>query len=218
MKNRRALDRHTAEWTRQEKRVPESRLNELADRSGAELKLTAETSVFRAKVLVTNVLHQKRTVSVWHRQRVLPYVEAIPTMFAWVPVQRNIMVDDEPVLRNIPYVGDDDAKADDEFVHELVENYEGRVHGGIGGYMNDVILVELVQSLLRYHKQQHPQTGLTDQSVGNGNTKHVSPNTSANSADMVVFEKIAECFPDKGNAYEIKEKYRILTFGMLSTS
>jgi len=112
-------------------------------------------------------------------------------------------VDDEPVLRNIPYVGDSESKADDEFVHELVENYEGRVHGGIGGYMNDVILVELVQSLLKYHKHQI------------GQLQRQSPNTSTSTSDMVVFEKISECFPDKGSSYEIKEKYRVLTRGRI---
>lgn len=104
-------------------------------------------------------------------------------------------------------MSDGESKADDEFLYELVENYEGRVHGELGGYMNDVILVDLVQSLMRFQKQnfsvrQSPTTS----------SAALSTTTGSNS-DMVVFEKVAECFPDKGNAYEIKEKYRILTKG-----
>lgn len=108
-------------------------------------------------------------------------------------------------MRNIPYVGDAESKADDEFMYELVENYEGRVHGELGGYMNDVILVDLVQSLMRFQKQNFA----TRQSP----TTSSAAATSQSCNDMIVFEKVAECFPDKGNAYEIKEKYRILTKG-----
>lgn len=110
-------------------------------------------------------------------------------------------VDDEQVLQNIPYVGDNISKADNEFVEELLKDYEGKVHGGIGGYMNDVILVDLVQSMLKHRSTTgQPQ-------------KSPSKNDPAN-FDMVIFEKISECFPDKGSALEIKEKYRVLTKGM----
>lgn len=109
------------------------------------------------------------------------------------------------MLRNIPYVSDGESKADDEFLYELVENYEGRVHGELGGYMNDVILVDLIQSMMRFQKQQQQQSITTRQSPTTSSVLAANnPNQGVNS-DMFVFEKIAECFPDKGNAYEIKE-------------
>ncbi len=77
-------------------------------------------------------------------------MNAIPTMYNWIPLQRNLMVEDETVLRNIPYVGDDHTLIDQEFINELIENYDGKVHGEVGGYMNDEILVELVQVMKKY--------------------------------------------------------------------
>lgn len=113
------------------------------------------------------------------------------------------------MLKNIPYVSDSDSKADDEFVNELLEDYEGKVHGGIGGYMNDIILVDLVESLIKYHNQQINQKPLASK-----NTSSLTKNSTC-APDMIVFEKISECFPDKGNAAEIKEKYRVLTKGTI---
>ncbi len=58
-------------------------------------------------------------------------------------------MEDETVLPNIPYVGDEHTLQDEEFISELIQNYDGRLHGDIGGYMNDEMLVELVRALAR---------------------------------------------------------------------
>lgn len=77
---------------------------------------------------------------------------------------------------------------DPNFINELNEIYDGKVHGEKGGYMNDEIFLELVNSLLKYQK------------------------SSANNApESIIFEKIQENFPDKGCFIELKEKYRILS-------
>ena len=68
-------------------------------------------------------------------------------MYAWAPLQKNILVEDETVLQNIPYVGDDHSQLDEEFINELIDNYDGKVHGEIGGYMNDDMFFDLVNSL-----------------------------------------------------------------------
>lgn len=124
---------------------------------------------------------------------VLPHVDAIPTMFAWAPLQKNILVEDEVVLQNIPYVGEDASPLDDEFINELIDNYDGKVHGEIGGYMNDEMFLDLVNSLMKYQ------------------SKLVNSTTSTNQPDMIIFEKISEYFPDKGNAFELKDKFKSLT-------
>lgn len=41
--------------------------------------------LFKCRVEIDNKVTQ-------HRINVLPYVEAIPTMYAWAPLQKNIMV------------------------------------------------------------------------------------------------------------------------------
>lgn len=61
------------------------------------------------------------------------------------------------MLQNIPYVGDDHTKQDEEFISELIQNYDGRLHGDIGGYMNDEMLVELVKALTKHIPAASPK-------------------------------------------------------------
>lgn len=81
-----------------------------------------------------------------------------------------LKVEDEIVLQNIPYVGDDHSQLDEEFITELLDNYDGKVHGEIGGYMNDEMFIDLVSSLYKY-----------------------LPNHSSSStaADSIIFDKLA---------------------------
>ena len=82
-----------------------------------------------------------------------------------------IKIEDETVLQNIPYVGDNHNELDEEFINELIENYDGKVHGEIGGYMDDEMFVLLVESLFKYQRTSNnvPQQIIFDTISGEYN-------------------------------------------------
>ena len=140
----------------------------------------------------------------------MPKIDPIPTVFAWAPLQKNMLVEDETVLQNIPYVGDAHSELDEEFITELIENYDGKVHGEIGGHMNDEMFVDLVNSLIKYQHWNTKSSADSPAATHNGTSKQNGYDVGTHSPGQIIFEKLCEYFPDKGSDIELRDKYRIL--------
>uniref|UniRef100_A0A8B9R8B6 [histone H3]-lysine(27) N-trimethyltransferase n=1 Tax=Astyanax mexicanus TaxID=7994 RepID=A0A8B9R8B6_ASTMX len=148
--------------------------------------------------------------------KTLNAVASVPVMYSWSPLQQNFMVEDETVLHNIPYMGDEILDQDGTFIEELIKNYDGKVHGDREcGFINDEIFVELVNALNQYSDNedddddddQHDyKLEKMDDQLLNSESKDYLPFPSDK-----IFEAISSMFPDKGSPEELKEKYKELT-------
>ncbi|KAL5107609.1 Histone-lysine N-methyltransferase E z [Taenia crassiceps] len=77
---------------------------------------------------------------------IIPPVDPVPAMSSWAPVQLNYSVEDEPVLNHLPYMGEEQAQ-DDVFLEELLNNYDGRLHGNFPFDFESHLTVELVDTV-----------------------------------------------------------------------
>ena len=71
-------------------------------------------------------------------------------------------VEDETVLHNIPYMGDDILDQDGTFIEELLRNYDGKVHGSRNSsFISDDVFLTLTQSLAQLYP--HPVVSLPEE-------------------------------------------------------
>lgn len=166
--------------------------------------------------------------------KIINAVTPIPTMYTWAPIQQNFMVEDETVLHNIPYMGDEILDQDGTFIEELIKNYDGKVHGDReSGFMDDSIFVDLVNALVQYEredkdKEQTKKGKEKDESKEKDkdrkdNAKAETKNDKLSDdgktindknnpfPSMHIFNAISSMFPGKGRPEELKEKYIELT-------
>ncbi|XP_056672681.1 histone-lysine N-methyltransferase EZH1 isoform X3 [Monodelphis domestica] len=172
--------------------------------------------------------------------RSLNTVALVPIMYSWSPLQQNFMVEDETVLCNIPYMGDEVKEEDETFIEELINNYDGKVHGeegrhiGLSGaemipgsvLISDAVFLELVDALNQYSDEEEEGHNNDSSEGKQEDNKEELPvlrkrkrltiegnkkSSKKQFPNDMIFSAISSMFPENGVPDDMKERYRELT-------
>ncbi|XP_065175411.1 histone-lysine N-methyltransferase EZH2-like [Sycon ciliatum] len=129
----------------------------------------------------------------------LNFTPSLPHFSSWASNQQNFIVDDETVLHNIPYMGDELLDKERGFIDDLIQNYEGRVHDAAEASaeddIEDDILHQLVLRLSKKLSSSEPDDS-TELSMEKAET---------------VLTALVKAYPDKNwNVSKLCDRYRAI--------
>lgn len=123
----------------------------------------------------------------------MPAVTPLPRMNTWASTPRNLAVEDDLELCNIPFIDDKELDRKRTFADEVVEDYDGRIRG-VGEKVHKDLFVDLVQALTNYQNDKEM------------NETPVSGASAMAEPCKAIFQAISEAFAGDGTAEEIREK------------